>query len=335
MKNISSDFVVGGVARNDDYYFHKLFIGDVRDSLRKDNVLLLSPRRTGKTSVMYRMLDHPENGYKVIHLNVEDLATPAEFYLSLIDAINEHQPEYMKKLSASWDLFKDIGNRFEEIGFLDFKVKLRKTIDWEQGWKQQAQQLIEKVIVINEPILFIIDELPDMFSAMAENSADQLKEFLHQFRKIRIDPKGNDKIRWLIGGSVNIRGVLDELGLIKQINDLKTESLPAIKEQEVISFVSVMLNDREVRYDESLIPRIYQLLGEPIPYFLQLFTQELYRYWKREQPDLLNASHADNVFQHALLGEAAHDKLQHYHGRIQLLLDVNYFVRSASINLAG
>ena len=51
MKNITSDFVVGGVARDSDYYFHKAFIDDVWDSLKKDNVLLLSPRRTGKTSV--------------------------------------------------------------------------------------------------------------------------------------------------------------------------------------------------------------------------------------------------------------------------------------------
>ncbi len=318
MKNITSDFVVGGVARNDDYYFHKTFISDVWDSLKKDNVLLLSPRRTGKTSVMYCMLDHPKNGYRVIHLNVEDLETPAEFYLSLTDAINEHQPEYMKKLSSSWDLFKGIGNRLEEIGFMDFKVKLRKATDWEQRWKELAQQLIEKVIAVDEPVLFIIDELPDMLSSMAEYSPDKLKEFLHQFRKIRISHKGNDKIRWLVGGSVNIRGTLDELGLIKQINDLKTESLPAIKEQEVVSFVSMMLDDRGVHYDESLIPRLYQLLGEPIPYFLQLFTQELFRYWRREKPDVLNASHAESVFQHALLGEAAHDKLQHYHSRIKL-----------------
>lgn len=80
----------------------------------------------------------------------------------------------------------------------------------------------------------------------------------------------------------------------------------------------MMLDDRGVPYDKSLIPRIYQLLGEPIPFFLQLFTQELFRYWRREKPELLNASHADNVFQYALLGEAAHDKLQHYHSRIQL-----------------
>jgi hypothetical protein len=318
MKNITSEFVVGGVVRNDDYYFHKTFIRDVWDSLKKDNVLLLSPRRTGKTSVMYCMLDHPENDYRVIHLNAEDLETPAEFYLSLIDAINDHQPDYMKKLSSSWEVFKDIGNRLEEIGLMDFKIKLRKATNWEQHWKELAQQLIEKVITADESVLFIIDELPDMLSSMSENSPDQLKDFLHQFRKIRISHKGNNKIRWMVGCSVNIRGTLDELGLIKQINDLKTESLPTIKEQEVVSFVSMMLDDREVHYDESLIPRIYELLGEPIPYFLQLFTQELFRYWRREKPDLLNASHADSVFQHALLGEAAHDKLQHYHSRIQL-----------------
>lgn len=318
MADIKTDFVVGGVARNDDYYFRQTFVGDVWNSLAKDNVLLLAPRRTGKTSVMYYMLDNPQNGYRVIHLNVEDLETPAEFYLSLIDAINDHQPEYLKRLSSSWGLFKNIGSRLEEIGFLDFKIKLRQAVDWEQDWKELAQQLIEKVIAADEPVLFIIDELPDMLSAMAEDSPDNLKEFLHHFRKIRTNPQGSDKIRWLMGGSVNIRGTLDEFGLIKQINDLKTEILPPISEQEVTSFVSMMLDERGVQYDKTLIPRIFTLLGNPIPYFLQLFTQELFRYWRREKPGVLNASHAENVFQHALLGEAAHDKLQHYYSRIQL-----------------
>lgn len=318
MQNITTDFVVGGVARNDDYYFHKSFIDDIWDSLKKDNVLLLAPRRTGKTSIMYYMLDHPENGYKVIHLNVEELERPAEFFLSLIDAINDHQPEYLKKLSASWSLFKEIGSRLEEIGFLDFKIKLRQATDWEKHWKELAQQLMEKVIAVNEPVLFIIDELPDMLSAMAEHSHEELKAFLHLFRKMRIGYQNNDKIRWLVGGSVNIRGTLDELGLIKLINDLKTESLPKIQEQEVVDFVGMMLKNREVQYDESLIPQLCSLLGDPIPYFLQLFTQELYRYWRREKPDVLKAHHADKVFRHALLGEAAHDKLQHYYTRIQI-----------------
>ncbi len=318
MSHLKTDFVVGGVARNDDYFFHQSFIEDIWDSLKKDNVLLLAPRRTGKTSIMYHLLDHPENGYKVIHLNVEDLEKSSEFFLSLLDAINEHQPEFLKKLSASWSLFKKLGSHLEEISFLDFKIRLRKATDWEKSWKEVAHQLMEKVNEANEPVLFILDELPDMLTTMAKQSPEELQTFLHLFRKIRIDYQKNDKIRWLVGGSVNIRGTLDELGLIKSINDLKTEFLPAVSRDEVIGFVEMMLEDREVKFDEDLIPQICSLLGDPIPYFLQLFTQELYRYWRREQPDILTSRHADIVFQHALLGEAAHDKLQHYHSRIQL-----------------
>ncbi len=317
MVKIQTDFIVGGVARNSDFYFRKPFVDDVLDSLKKDNVLLLAPRRTGKTSVMYYLLDHCGSRFKVIHLNVEDLETPVEFYLSLIDAINEHQPEYLKKLSSSWSLLKGISNSVEEISFLDFKVKLKKASNWEKDWKDIALQLIEKVIQADESILFIIDELPDMLSEMAENSKEDLKGFLHQFKKIRTHPKAI-KVRWLVGGSVNIKGTLIELDMVNLINDLKIEPLPVITKDEMADFVKMMLDERGVKYTQTLVPRVYELLGEPIPYFLQLFTQELFRYWRREKPKKLNAEHANVVFQHALLGEAANDKLQHYHSRIKL-----------------
>lgn len=321
MSNIQTDFIVGGVARNSDFYFRKSFVDDVLESLKKDNVLLLAPRRTGKTSVMYYLLDHCASKFKVIHLNVEDLESPVEFYLSLIDAINEHQPEYLKKLSASWSLFKNISSSLEEISFLDFKVKLKTASNWEKDWKDIAQQLLERVINTNESVLFIIDELPDMLSAMGDKSKEELKIFLHHFKKLRTNPRAT-KVRWLVGGSVNIKGTLDELRLINLINDLKPEPLPTITKQEMKAFVTMMLNDREVKYSKTMIPRMYELLGEPIPYFLQLFTQELFRFWRREKPKKLEVKHVDNVFQHTLLGEAAHDKLQHYHSRIKLYYPV-------------
>jgi len=147
---------------------------------------------------------------------------------------------------------------------------------------------------------------------------EELATFLHLFRKMRTDSRSNGKTRWLTGGSVNIRGTLDELDLLKTINDLKVETLPRITEPEAAGFISMMLTDRNVRYDDSLIPRMCELLGDPIPYFLQLFTQELYRYWRREKPATLTGRDADTVFRRALLGEAAHDKLQHYHSRIRI-----------------
>jgi len=57
----SADVIAGSPARDADFWFRKEFREKLWVSLKKHNVLLLAPRRTGKTSVMYRMLDDPKD----------------------------------------------------------------------------------------------------------------------------------------------------------------------------------------------------------------------------------------------------------------------------------
>jgi len=320
------DFVVGGLARNDDFCFREAFVEQLWDTLKKENVLLLAPRRMGKTSVMYRLLDQPRNGFRVIHLNVEPLESPADFFISLIDAVNEHQPDFVHKvLSPSWQRLKQMAGRVEEIDFLDFKVTLRRAENWDKDWQELASQFMQRVTAAGEPILFIIDELPDMLTAMQARSEQELTAFLHMFRKIRQTPAHSQKdngIRWLVGGSVNIRGTLDELGQLKLINDFHTETLPPLTDREVAEFVTTMLSERNMQTAPATVAEIQNLLGNPIPFFLQLLTQELYRERRRQgqQQDSkpIDPAAVRHVFQHVLLGEAAHDKLQHFHSRIRL-----------------
>lgn len=70
------EFIVGGLTRGGDFWFRKEFVANLWVSVRKHNILLIAPRRIGKTSVMYRMLDHPKKGWLVVHLNVEHLRHP-------------------------------------------------------------------------------------------------------------------------------------------------------------------------------------------------------------------------------------------------------------------
>ena len=74
-----ADFIVGSIATEGDFWFRKDFVRDLWKSIRKHNVLLIAPRRIGKTSVMYRMLDNPKDNWLVIHLNVEDIKTAVIF----------------------------------------------------------------------------------------------------------------------------------------------------------------------------------------------------------------------------------------------------------------
>jgi len=54
-----------------------------------------------------------------------------------------------------------------------------------------------------------------------------------------------------------------------------------------------------------------------MPHILQLFTQELYRHWKRTGQSKITTDDVDTVFDRALMGEAARDKLQHFYSRIK------------------
>ena len=312
-----ADFIVGSPVRDEDFWFRDAFVEDIWEALAKHNVLLLAPRRTGKTSVMYRMLDRPKEGWLVIHLNVEDLKTPSDFIVSLMDAINEHQPRYLREaLSKGWDLLAGVFSRIENIEITDFKLQLRKTENLEEKWQDRGGELIERIFKTETNILFIIDELPDMLNSMLTESVNDFTQFLHWFRKIR-DRSLKKNLRWLVGGSVNLVGALDQQGHVKLVNDLKIEPLPSFTDQEVMTFIDQMLRDRGVQFDAVVVPRARELLGAPIPLFLQMLTQELHRLWKRKKAPLSEVD-VDEVFNKSLLGEMARDKLQHYRARIDL-----------------
>jgi hypothetical protein len=315
-----SDFIVGSPARDEDFWFRTDFIEELWAALEKHNVLLLAPRRTGKTSVMYRLKDKPRDNWLVVHLNVEDLITPSDFVVSLIDAIHEHQPSFLREfMAAGWGFLQGVLARIEKIEAYELKLELRRSEALKTKWQEHADDLMETVFRTDKKVLFIIDELPDLLGRMMNTVPDEFKVFLPWFRKTR-DKSLRKNLRWLLGGSVNLIATLDQQGLVRHVNDLKVEPLPSFTDAEVREFVERMLAGHGVTFDEKVVPRIAELLGAPIPLFLQMLTQELYRSWKRNQSRPLTADTVVEVFNRALLGEMARDKLQHYRSR----LDIHY-----------
>ena len=143
-----------------------------------------------------------------------------------------------------------------------------------------------------------------------------LREFLAWFRTQRQNPApARDSIRWLVGGSVNLAGTLDALGLVDLINDLEDVSLPPLTDGDIETFVKEMLSVRDVPFEDDVAQRLIARLGRPIALFMQMATQDLYRLWKREQRRIV-ATDVDTVFDAIVVGSAARTRLQHFHSRI-------------------
>ena len=313
------EFYTGAPVDPVDLRFRGDFIAELRQTLRTGHVVLTAPRRTGKTSVMDYLRDHPESGFSVVSTNVQDLTRPADFFQVLLDGFHDAYPEFVRdRLAAGWGLVSGVLERIDTVAVGGFKLALRESDpDWDTNWRQHGDTLLAQARNTRAPILFIIDEFPDMLLNLSREDGGLLREFLAWFRTQRQHPAPTrDSIRWLVGGSVNLAGTLDALGLVDLINDLEDVALPPLTDADVETFVADMLGGRDVPYDDNVPQRLVARLGRPIPLFMQMATQALYRLWKREQRRIV-ATDVDAVFDAMIVGSAARTRLQHFHSRIR------------------
>jgi len=312
------DFYTGAPVDPTDLRFRDQFLKDLWKALATKHVLLTAPRRTGKTSVMDHLRDFPAKGYSVISVNVQDLSHPADFFQTLLDAFHDAHPALVRDtIAKGWELLGKAFAKIKDASFAGFKLALREADpNWRQNWRLHGTQFLQRARASETPILFIVDELPDMLINLAREDEQCLREFLAWFRTQRLKPAPKkDSLRWLVGGSVNLSSTLDERGMVDLINDFEDVSLPVLDVDQIETFVHEMLQSRGVPHDESVPMRLITRLGRPIPLFMQMATQDLYRRWKRDGHPLTGAD-VDAVFDSLITTSAARDKLQHFYSRI-------------------
>ncbi len=318
------EFYTGEPVEPSDLWFRDPFIDQVWETLLRQHVLISAPRRTGKTSVMNHLASKPREGYLVVYQNVQDLSHPAQLFQTILENFYEQNQKLTEQLARSgFGILKKAiefaRKNVDSVSAGGFKIALRKSDpDWERNWKQHGESLLAAIRKSQHPVLLIIDELPDLILEMRDRDEEMVRDFLAWFRVQRQNPvPSQDRVRWLIGGSVNLASTLDELGEVAAINDIAIETLPVLTEDQVIEFVTRMLAGREVPYETDVPRTVAKRLGRPIPLFLQLATQDIFRSW-RNNPKTITTKDVNAVFDAMISSQASQDKLQHYHSRIKL-----------------
>ena len=258
------EFYTGAPVDPVDLRFRETFLAELWQTLRTGHVVLTAPRRTGKTSVMDYLREHPENGFSVVSISVQDLTHPADFFQVLLDGFHDAHPDFVRdRLAAGWELVSGVVGKVDEIGVGGFKLGLRESDpDWRTNWRQHGDTFLAQARKTDARILFIIDEFPDMLLSLSRENEGLLRQFLAWFRNQRQNPApARDSIRGLIGGSVNLAGTLDALGLVDLINDLEDVSLPPLTDGDIETFVKEMLGGRGVPFDDDVPQRLTALPG--------------------------------------------------------------------------
>lgn len=264
------DLVHNGPVRGPAFFEGSGLVTRLRERLQHTNVLLVAPRKLGKTSTLYRLLDEPgELPFRPLYLDVGHLENAADLIVELIAALLL-SPYFTGVARQLWAPVGEFGQWVrdlpDDVDPGDLKIALREKTTLRENWAHYGDDLMTLLSREAPPLLLLVDNLSGPVRAMAREGRDTVTEFLRWFRAVRVQHK--TYVRFLLSGSVDLISRLEGLKQIDTINDLWIENVEPWPDDVALSFVTEIFAARGVPYEESVPRTLLDLLGAPIPALL-------------------------------------------------------------------
>ena len=321
MRNIIGQAVVG-----DDLYGRDYELARIWEWLNQgEHLLMLAPRRVGKTSLMLELHRAPRQNWDVVYVDVQSGDSAADCVAAILSALAA-RPEYRSRFEAipfSKAVQDVLGRLSATVDTGVLRVELKSAIGHE--WTHATNQLQARLARPSEPgrnLLVIIDELPILVSRMlrTEGGIHDAELLMSWFRQLRQAPELREKICTLVGGSIGLEGVLRRGGLSGSINDLVPFHLDSWNRSTAAEFLSSLGPSYEFALDDTSITRLLDLLHDPVPYHVQLFFSSL-RDVCRGDAARVSPEAAEQCFAERLTGASGTAYLDHYATRLEIALD--------------
>ncbi len=318
MRNITGQAVIGDNLYGREYELNRLW-----EMLEQgEHILMLAPRRVGKTSLMLELRRAPRENWDVFYIDVEACKGAADCMAVILAALAA-DPRYRSRFDAIpfSNAIRDVVGRISastDVGPLH--VELETAIGRE--WDRAAMQLQDRLTTLPDTdghVLIILDELPFLLARMLrtpgqENDAELL---LSRFRAWRQAPDLRGRVHTLVGGSIGLEGVLRRARLSGSVNDLTPFRLDSWDRHTARAFVKELGPDQDFELDDSAVTRILDLLGDPVPYHVQLFFSAL-RDACRGDPEMISLQTIEECFTERLAGPSGTTHLDHYATRLEI-----------------
>lgn len=266
---------VGRPVRGDDFFGREQEQGQCWEGLDSDHLLLLAPRRVGKTSLMLRLKDDAvAQGYEAAYMSSAEATDEAAFVQRLYETVGE-----LKAWHGIWQRLSDgpAGRMLRSIQKIEaggFSVELGGA-EREQ-WALLGEKLARAIEQQEGKCLLLIDELPVFVLSLLRQdpSGERAKRFLTWFRGLR-QRSSDDGLRWLLAGSIGLDTVAARLSLGDTINDLRIFHLGPFSQEVADALLRELATTHELPLSEEVRSHILHRVGWTIPFYLQLIFSEL------------------------------------------------------------
>lgn len=269
--------VTGKPVQHENFFDREREVRKLWHHLANDDVLLLAPRRVGKTSLMWRLREQaPSRPVVASYLSVADADSELGFVRQLHEAIMAIEPagHQVEKLADSG--VGQFFRRITKVGALGVSFELSDAVA--EHWRKVGEALVGALAGMEQPVLFLVDELPLFVLALARQdpSGARAADFLGWLRKLREAPGTTERVRWLLAGSIGLDTVARRLRISKTIGDLYVyNDLGPFARETALSFLEALAQTYVLPLSEDVKHRICDRIEWLLPYHLQLVFSEL------------------------------------------------------------
>ena len=288
--------VVGKPVRGNNFFDRQDELRRLWRDLEDNHVLILAPRRVGKTSVLFKLV--------------------AESRAKQCSAVFHSVARYGSELRLVLTLFKKVAEKDEGVwsalqkGRLErflrgiqqakaFSVELAMREMEEDDWRIVGDELVEAMQAGNTRWLLLLDELPVFVAELLgrDDGPVRAKRFLQWLREVRQGPpEGEDSLRWVLAGSIGLDALTQRLGLSATINDLLLYRLGPYDPANADAFLRQLGETHNVLLTDEIRSALLERIGWPIPHHLQVLFHQL-RELELPATTPVTAEHVERVFE--------------------------------------
>lgn len=282
--------VIGSPVEGEDFFDRESERSRMWRRLETDSLLLLAPRRIGKTSLMRALCAEADvHGFRAVSLSFAACDDEMHSVRELAKAIAGAKGLDLSALQRALKrLLPDVKSL--KLGPLGVELASAESPDW----RDLGEALTRSIGTLDGRWLIAVDEVPVFLLNLLkqEDGLARVRGFLYWLRNLRQDHHA--QVRWILAGSIGLDTVAARHGLGDTVNDLMPMPLGAFAPETADQFLQALAASYALDMTAEVRSHIIHQLGWPVPYYLQILFVALYD--RVEEGAQLDVVLVDQVF---------------------------------------
>lgn len=289
------------------------------------HVLLVAPRRIGKTSLMRETARRIGSRYVCLHVDLQKANSPADAVAELGLATRPHASVWEKTKQVFGNVLDQVAGRVESVSLEDVAITLRSGLN-AGNWQDKGDRLLESLAAIELPVVIFLDEVPILVNRLLKGDDYQITPerrreadlFMSWLRRNSIRHQG--RIRFVVTGSIGIEPVLRQAGLSATLNAFTSFELGAWSLDVSVGCLQALANQYGLEISAEVAAHMVETLGYAIPHHVEMFFDKVYEECRRKNTNRVSFDLVNQAYQTGMLSIRGHVELSHMEERLKMVL---------------